>query len=133
LLFWIIKYLGHFSLLNKLNTCTVWEPKDSFYSLIESHLSYGILAWGNAIESIKHRTIILQKRALRVIHKASYNGHTDPLFKSSKILKLNDLYEHKVILFMHDYIANKLPSSFNAIYIFNRDLPNSHNTRRSNH
>ena len=69
----------------------------------------------------------------RILNKASYNGHTDPLFKSSKILKLNDLYERQVILFMHDYIANKLPSSFNDIFIFNRDRPNSHNTRQSNH
>lgn len=121
----IIKQVKHFLPCESLMTL--------YYSLIESHLSYGILAWGNASESIKHRTIILQKRALRVINKASYNSHTDPLFKSSKILKLNDLYEHKVILFMHDFITNKLPSSFNSIYIFNHDLPHSRVTRQSNH
>ena len=72
--------------------------KTLYYSLIESHLSYGILAWGNASESIKHRTIILQKCAIRAINKASYNSHTDPLFKSSKILKLNDWTNKKDLL-----------------------------------
>ena len=121
----IIKQVKHFLPCESLKTL--------YYSLIESHLSYGILAWGNASESIKHRTTILHKRAVRVINKANYNSHTDPLFKSSKILKFNDLYDQKVILFMHDYTANKLPGSFNAIFTFNRDLPNSHNTRQSNH
>ena len=47
--------------------------------------------------------LLLQKRAIRTINKANYNSHTDPLFKRSKILKLNDLYE----LFVNDFIANK--------------------------
>ena len=47
-----------------------------YYSLIHYHLSYGILAWGNAAQSILHRTIILQKRALRIIHNAKFNSYT---------------------------------------------------------
>jgi hypothetical protein len=57
--------------------------KTLYYSLIHSHLSYGILAWGNAAQSILHHTIILQKRALRIIHNAKSNSHTDPLFRHS--------------------------------------------------
>ena len=68
-----------------------------------------LVAWGNASESTKYKTLLLQKRAIRAINKANYNSHTEPLFKRSKILKLNDLYELKVILFVNDSIANKLP------------------------
>ena len=90
-------------------------PYDSlrklYSTLVESHLSYGIMAWRNASESPKYKTLLLQKRAIRAINKANYNSHTEPLFKRSKILKLNDLYELKVILFVNDFIANKLPLS----------------------
>ena len=48
-------------------------------ALIQPHLSYGIIAWGNS-DPI-HKTNQLQKRALRVIHNAPYNSHTDPKFR----------------------------------------------------
>ena len=70
-------------------------PNDSlktlYYALIQSHLTYGILAWGNASDSTLKKTKILQKRAIRCIHKANYNSHTDPLFKHSKLKKLTDI------------------------------------------
>ena len=106
--------------------------KKLYSTLVESHLSYGIMAWGNASESTKNKTLLLKKRAIRAINKANYNSHTEPLFKRSKILKLNDLYELKVILFVNDFIANKLPISFNNIFLFNHERPNSRNTRQSN-
>ena len=106
--------------------------KKLYSTLVESHLSYGSMAWGNASESTKYKTLLLQKRAIQVINKANYNSHTEPLFKRSKILKLNDLYELKVILFVNYFIANKLPISFNNIFLFNHERPNSRNTRQSN-
>jgi len=51
-----------------------------YFALVHSHFSYGILAWGNANKTVLHRSIVLQKRALRIINNANYNGHTDPLF-----------------------------------------------------
>ena len=111
-------------------------PDDSlktlYYALIQSHLTYGILAWGNASDSTLKKTKILQKRAIRCIHKANYNSHTDPLFKHSKLKKLTDIYETQVLLFMHNYVSNKLPESFNGTFVLNRDMMTSYITRQSN-
>ena len=74
---------------------------------------------------------MLQKRAIRNINRAKYRAHTEPLFKSSLILKLTDLYEYQVTLFMFDYIANKLPISFHNTFKFNRDIENARITRQS--
>ena len=57
--------------------------KTLYYSLIHSHLSYGILVWGNASQPALRQTTLLQKRAIRLINNAKYNSHTDPLFRSS--------------------------------------------------
>jgi len=70
-----------------------------YYSLIHSHLSYGNLAWGNATQSALRQTILLQKRDLHLINNAKYNSHTDPIFRSSRILKLADLVEYQGALF----------------------------------
>jgi len=107
--------------------------KTLYYSLIHSHLSYGILVWGNATQSALHQTTLLQKRAIRLINNAKYNSHTDPLFRSSHILKLADLVEYQAALFAFDLNTKKLPISFNDIFTFNRDLPNTRVTRQSDH
>jgi hypothetical protein len=110
-------------------------PRDSmrtlYFALVHSHFTYGLLAWGNASKAALHRSIILQKRALRIINNANYNGHTDPLFKASRVLKLNDLYEHQALLFIFDFISHTLPISFADTFKFNRDNPDSRTTRQS--
>ena len=61
-----------------------------YFALVHSHLTYGINVWGNSV-NIK-KIITLQKRAIRTINKVWYRSHTEPLFKSNQILKLEDMY-----------------------------------------
>ena len=102
-----------------------------YYALVHPHLSYGILAWGNASSSFTNKTSLLQKRAVRTIHNAPYNSHTEPLFRSAGILKLTDLYEYQTVLFMYDYCNNKLPPSFSSVFQFNYEIQVARPTRQS--
>jgi len=103
-----------------------------YFSLIQSHFAYGLLAWGSATQSALRSSIVLQKRAIRTINSAKYRSHTDPLFFQSKILKLNDLYEYQATLFVFDSIMNILPFSFHDTLKFNRDIQDSRmSTRQS--
>ena len=70
-------------------------------ALVHSHLSYAIVAWGNADRTITRKTMTLQKRAIRAINKASYNSHTEPLFRRSRIFKLGRF----------------IPTSINSLYV----------------
>ena len=58
------------------------------------------------------KVTVLQKRAIRIFNQINYRGHTDPLFKSEKILKITDLYKLHVSLFMFDLQSGSLPTSF---------------------
>ena len=87
---------------------------------------------GKANPSVLHKTKTLQKHAIRTIHRAQYNSHTEPLFKNSGILRVRDLYESEVTLFMHDYTHHKLPSSFDNTFKHNYEIQESHQTRQSN-
>jgi len=110
-------------------------PTDSlrtlYYSLLHSHFTYGIIAWGSANKSNIKPLVTLQKRAIRVIHNASYNSHTDPKFKSSGILKIPDLLVYQSLIFMFDYLSNKLPPSFDGTFTINCNRPNTRPTRQS--
>ena len=62
--------------------------KTIYSSLILSRLHYCNLVWGHKPNRLK----TLQKRAIRIIMKAKYNAHTDPLFKQLQTLKLEDIH-----------------------------------------
>lgn len=102
--------------------------KTLYYSLIHSHFTYGIIAWGNSnLKSL----VPLQKRAIRAIYNAPYNSHTDPRFKSSGILKISDLFVYQSLIFMYDYLLSRLPPSFNGTFTMNCDRSNGRTTRQS--
>jgi len=105
--------------------------KTLFFALVHSHFASGIIAWGNANNSILKPLVTLQKRAIRVIHNAHYNSHTEPKFKSSGILKIPDLLVYQSLIFMFDYLLNKLPPSFNGTFTVNCERPNARSTRQS--
>ncbi len=74
----------------------------------------------------------MQKRAIRYIHKASYNSHTEPIFQKYNILKLHDLYEYETLLFMYGFANANLPRSFDNICKYNCDMVTGYKTRQSN-
>jgi hypothetical protein len=107
--------------------------KSLYFALIHPHLVYGIVARGNAKQTHIKRTQILQKRAIRYITHSHYNEHTEPLFKSTKILKISDLYTQQVILFMYDFYNNKLPKSFlNSFQVHRNNNSHPYPTRHTN-
>ena len=102
-----------------------------YYSMIHPYISYGLMLWGSAYKSNLHVIEILQKKAIRNVHKAKYNDHTIPLFHSSKILKLEDMYKLQLLMFMFSYYRNMLPSPLCSLFIRNCDI-HEHYTRCRN-
>ena len=71
-----------------------------YYSFIYPYLSYCNIIWGGTYQCHLNPLLILQKRAIRIIHHANYLDHTDELFFNSKILKINDIHKYAVALHM---------------------------------
>jgi hypothetical protein len=90
-----------------------------YYSLFHSHLIYAVQVWSSTAPSIIKELVKKQKQAIRIIHNAAYNAHTESLFKKSSILPLPLLAEFFKIQFMHHYKFNLLPISFNNTWISN--------------
>ena len=102
-----------------------------YYTLVHSHLNYGIIAWGNS--KFITKLFQLQKKAIRITANKTYLSHTDPLFKSLSILKITDLYKLHMALFAHDYIHQKLPDSFQNFYQDPRDIILNTRYNKTNH
>ena len=91
---------------------------------------YGCQIWGQQNTQM-NMISKLQNRALKIINFENFRANTNPLYKSNKILKIEDLVKHQNVLHVHDYLNNNLPECFqdyffklNYIY-FNTQTRNS--------
>uniref|UniRef100_A0A3Q3KL62 Reverse transcriptase domain-containing protein n=1 Tax=Monopterus albus TaxID=43700 RepID=A0A3Q3KL62_MONAL len=87
-----------------------------YCSLILPYLEYGVENWGNTYRSSLQPLYILQKRAIRVVHKMGYRDHTNVVFIRSKLLKFFDLVEYKTAVFMYKARNNLLPGGIQKLF-----------------
>jgi hypothetical protein len=57
--------------------------------------------------------------AIRIVHNAPYNSHTEPLFKNAGVLPLNYLIEFFILQFVQQFTQGFLPISFNNTWVSN--------------
>jgi hypothetical protein len=98
-------------------------PKDSlvtlYFALIHSHISYCTSVYGSATPTSLSKLFVMQKKAIRTICNVPSRTHTAPLFKDLKILPLEKLISYSKLKFMHNFVNQKLPFSFNETWIKN--------------
>ncbi len=90
-----------------------------YYSLIHSHLIYGIQVWSSCNNEAVNSLFKLQKKAIRIIHSLPYNGHTESYFKISNILPLPKLIEFFKLQFMQQFANGFLPGRFELVWTTN--------------
>lgn len=82
--------------------------KRVYHSLVESHLRYGIVFWGNTCNYLLNSLFVLQKRALRYICGANSRDSCRPLFKSKQVLTLPSLFILETVCMIYKH-KNTLP------------------------
>ena len=90
-----------------------------YYSLFHSHLLYANIVWSCTSSKKINEVFRMQKNAIRIISKAKYNAHTEPLFKNLEILPLPDLIHFFELQFMQRFTQNFLPTSFHNVWVRN--------------
>ena len=90
-----------------------------YYSLIYPFLTYGLHVWGLTFPSFLTQLFIIQKRAIRIISFSEPKSHSEPLFKSLNLLKLNDVIELQILSFVqHQWSRRLLPPWFSKYLNF---------------
>ena len=101
-----------------------------YSSIIESHLLYGLVLWGNTYKYLLKPIHLLQKKAIRLVAKKRFNFPTDDFFMSLKLLNAAELYKAALIKLMYRFHHSKLPKSLQCIFRPNNQL-HTYNTRNS--
>ena len=102
-----------------------------YYSLVCSHLIYGITAWVTAHQHKLHEIEVKLHNIARTITKNKKLSHVAFLYKKLNFLKLKYVYKLELAKFMHKLFHNKLPNVFKTKFIKLINI-RSHETRKSN-
>ena len=112
-------------ILNKIKTkLPISAMRTLYFAIAFCHIRFGIIFWGSVSKDQFKKIFVLQKSIVRLINKATHNAPSDPLFKKTNLLKLNDIKTHEMCKFIHSDI--KFGNYFN---FHGRSVVHSHNTR----
>ena len=89
-----LKAAKHFLTINHMETL--------YYSMIHPYLDYGALLWCSASKTNIKPIEILQNKTIRILTNSSYNTHTKPPFKKSRILTFHDMHKLHIDKFMYE-------------------------------
>ena len=83
--------------------------------MIYCYLNYNICCYAATYTTHTHRLLLLQKKAIRNVTHSNYLAHTDHLFHSYRILKIDDIYKFNVGLYAysHQHLFERIPSAYN--------------------
>ena len=94
---------------------------------------YALPAYGCAEVSSLNKLTLLQKKAIRLVTNSRYNSHTDPLFKTTNVMKFDDMVQFVKIDFMHSYCHKYLPASFDNVWTQNCEIDADFNLNLRNY
>ena len=86
--------------------------KTIYNALIVPHLYYGILLWGFECQKVE----ISQKKCIRLITNSYFNEHTEKLFKSLSLLKIEDIFKYKQMILYFKFMNNTLPNHITCLF-----------------
>ena len=112
------------------NTLPLSTMKTLYYSLIYSHLNYGIIHWSAAYKYHIKKLVKLQTRAVKIITKSKYNAAVLPLHTRSHVLQLADIPKLEQAKMIYDFTKQSLPQPIQDTFSANH-LIHDHNTRQS--
>ena len=87
-----------------------------YYSLFASFLQYGIVVWGLTYDTYIKPIFILQKKVVRAITFNNFSAPSAPIFLTLRLLKMQDLFEMKLLTFVYEAVNKLSPSCFHEIF-----------------
>ena len=87
-----------------------------YYAMMYSKIKYAISVYGlTSLENI-NKIQVLQNKLLKVVTFKNYRYSTNQLHNDFDILKIDDIIDQEILVFVHGYINDKLPSVFDNYF-----------------
>lgn len=80
--------------------------KIMYYALVESHLTYGIIAWGGATNVYLKSLETIQKWILKIIYNKCYTYPSNDLYREAEILDLRQLFCKTMLIHLYNTKKN---------------------------
>ena len=109
-------YKGYFIVKRASHVLSKYPPNMLYNSMCLPYISYCCEIWGNTSAYALNTILLLQKKWIRMLHKANYLDHTKPLFMLSKYLPLNELVKYSTLLVMYKSFHNLLQQNVQNIF-----------------
>jgi len=97
---------GIFLLRLLSSDCTPEVLRMAYFGLVQTHISYGIIFWGNCAATKIYRLQILQKSAIRILLKLKFRESCRDAFKSARILTIVSLYIYETMTFCFEKLKS---------------------------
>ena len=78
----------------------VTSMKQIYFAVFQSHLSYGILFWGNSSVSNMNRVLLIQKKVIRLLAGLNYRESCRETFVQLKIMTVVNLYLFELLSYV---------------------------------
>lgn len=101
--------------------CNLQQLKILYFALVQSHLSYGIIAWGGLTNVYFKKLEVMQKWILKIIFKKGYLYPTNQLYEECRLLDVRQLYCQSLLI--NQYKQRN----------FNPSISHRHDTRYRQH
>lgn len=72
-----------------------------YHSLVETHLTYGILSWGRAMAIHLYKLEIMQKRFLRILLQAHYRDSSSGLYADSGVMDVKQIFFSRICMMQY--------------------------------
>ena len=105
--------------------------KTIYHSLIYPYFNYCNLIWGSAANSHLKSLNLIQKKCIRIISKAEYYAHTEPLFNEHELLTIPKIYNYNCAKFIYQCYTNNTYANFKDRLLTNGDIHGRHTRNRN--
>lgn len=96
-----------------------------YFAFVHSHITYGIVAWGNTYDCHLAPLQHIQNQALRIITNSSFRANACVLLQQNNVLSVRNLFYYNIATFLFQLRDNNLSYQF----IDRQLLQNNNSTR----
>ena len=103
-----------------------------YYTFAYPYLLYCIHVWGRSGKTVLKLLTKTQNRLVRIITSSGYRTNTESLYQNIKVLKVPEIYDYAIGVFMYKLYHGYMPSIFQCMFVVNR-ATREYGTRQKDH
>ena len=124
----LVKYFGTFNQLKDYVSNQL--ARKLYYAFVYSNISYGIEVYGSCSDTSLDRLQVIQNKLLKLLLRLDPYTSTNLLHSELNILKVKDLYNTSLLLFVHANLQGDCPAAMKNYFVRRNS---TYNTRQTGH